>query len=96
MYQDPIDEKQLLESIPGFNNLTEDELRMIRVSSFEFRDGSLLSTATLRFSYNGHELLYEMSFSRKEGFCYQHVMCGEEEFPSFREAIGFCGTCPTK
>lgn len=94
MYQQPIDELKLLNSIPGFEELSDGDKLRFRIASFEYKDHPVYSTATLVFTYADHKLKFEMSFSRGEGFCYRHVLYGdgtaEEEFPSLREAIDYC------
>ena len=90
MYQKPIDERYLLTSIPGFSELTPEEKLHFRIDSFEYDDKPLLSTVTLKFLYKDFIMSYEASFSREKGFCYEHVMYGDEEFPDFRHAIDYC------
>ena len=94
MYNQPIDELRLLNSIPGFEKLADEEKMKIRITSFEYKDHPALSTATLVFIFENYNLKFEMSFSRREGFCYRHVLfkgeSTEEEFPSLRETIDFC------
>lgn len=95
----PLDESLLLESLPGFSDLTTDEKERISVVSFEYSDYPCLFSADLDFEYrdeNGRKmrLKFEMSGNRSEDHFYQHVMfeeTGEEiEFPDFRKAIDFC------
>ena len=94
MYKHPIDELKLLNSIPGFEQLTDEEKLKFQITSFGYKDHPALSTATLVFTYEDYNLKFEMSFSRREGVCYRHVLfegeTAEEEFPSFRDAIDYC------
>ena len=81
-------------NIPGFEGLTGEEKLKIRITSFGYTDHLALSTVTLAFTYEDFNLKFEMSFSRRDGFCYRHVLFEgetvEEEFASFREAIDYC------
>ena len=94
MYKHPIDELKLLKSIPGFEGLTGEEKLKFRITSFGYKDHLALSTVTLAFTYEDCNLKFEMSFSKRDGFCYRHVLFEgetvEEEFASFREAIDYC------
>lgn len=94
MYPKPIDEYLLLRSLPGFDGLSDDEKLLFRVTSFEYSGHPSLTMATLLFSYGESKLTFELSCSRKEGFCFHHVLLnedgGQKEFPSFRSAIDYC------
>lgn len=94
MYILPIDEISLLKSIPGFDNLTTEAMLDISITSFEYSNQSILTTATLMFRYKNIPLKYELSCGRQDGFCYRHILFedsnNEKEFPGFREAIDYC------
>ena len=100
MYPKPIDELKMLESLPGFEELTDDEKMKFRILSFEYNDHPALTTATLLFAYNNTHMKYELSCCRQEGCIFQHVLYGEDynqnEFPSFREAIDYINCIPKK
>ena len=93
MYNIPVNEKELLGSLPGFKLLTLEEMLNIQVISFEYSDHMALTTVTLLFRYGIIPLKFELSCSRQDGFCYEHVLYEEEydekEFPGFREAIDY-------
>ena len=93
MYHIPINEKELLGALPGFKRLTIEEMLNIQVVSFEYSDHMALTTATLLFRYGFFPLKFELSCSRQDGFCYEHVLYEDEydekEFPGFREAIDY-------
>jgi len=93
MYNIPVNEKELLGSLPGFKLLTLEEMLNIQVISFEYSDHMALTTVTLLFRYGIIPLKFELSCSRQDGFCYEHVLYEEEfdekEFPGFREAVDY-------
>ena len=101
----PLDERLLLESLPGFSDLSTDEKERISVVSFEYSDYPCLFTAGLDFEYQDKsgrkmKLKFEMAGNRSEDHFFRHVMyeeTGDElEFPDFRRAIDFCNQkdCP--
>ena len=94
MYNLPIDENCILKSLPGFDNLTAEEMQNISITSLEYSNQSILTTATLLFRYKNIPLKYELSCGRQNGFCCQHILFedsfNEKEFPGFREAIDYC------
>ena len=94
MYPKPIDEYKLLQSLPGFDELNDEEKLKFRITSFEYKDYQVLTVATLLFTYDNIPLRYSLSCSRQEGCCFQNVLYGEDydekEFSSFRKAIDFC------
>lgn len=93
MYHIPINEKELLGSLPGFRHLTIEEMLNIKVISFHYSDHTALTTATLIFHYGLFPLKFELSCNRQDGFCYEHFLYEEDydekEFPGFREAIDY-------
>ena len=94
----PINDRQLLLSLPGFEELSESEMNRIKITSFEYDDFTALTTAELHFNYVDHldranALKYELAGNRGENEFYQHVMYEiytiEKEFRDVRRAIDY-------
>ena len=95
----PLNEQLLLESLIGFETVTEEERKRVRIKWFRFENESILKTVTLFFNYinkcnQSFDLQYELVVGREETKYYMHVMYvvdyEEHEFSDFREAIDFC------
>ena len=74
MYHIPINEKELLGSLPGFRHLTIEEMLNIKVVSFHYSDHAALTTATLIFLYGLFPLKFELSCNMQDGYCYDQVL----------------------
>lgn len=92
----PLDERVLLESLPWFRELGDDEKDRIHLIRFEYQDLPVLFSCDLLFEYRNApdrkiQLKFEMMGSRKEDHFFAHVMyeSGDEEleFRGFKEAI---------
>lgn len=99
MNRTPLDELLLLESLPGFSELTPEEKQRITVKDFEYSDYPYLFSVDLVFEYRDKlgrmmKLKFEMSGNRSENQFFRHVMYEETgegiEFPGFREALDYC------
>lgn len=98
MNKSPINERLLILSLPGFDELTEKEMERIKVTSFEYDDFTALTTAELHFTYadrldRANALKYELSGNRDANEYYHHVMYEiytiEKEFLNVRKAIDY-------
>lgn len=94
MYPKPIDELKMLESLPGFDELNDDEKILIHSISFKYGEYSVLTTARVVFIYGEFKMKFEMSCFRQDGSYYHHILYedyhDEIEFPSFRKAVDYC------
>lgn len=98
MNQLPINEPALLQSLPGFNELLDDEKLRIEVKKFDFINHPVLFTSELLFIYTNPnnrrlKLKFEAAGNREANHFYTHVLymdTGEIEFSDFKSAIGYC------
>jgi hypothetical protein len=94
----PLDERVLLESLPWFRELGDDEKDRIHLIRFEYQDLPVLFSCDLLFEYwtpNDRKILlkFEMMGSREDDHFFRHVIYEdgdfELEFPDFRRAIDY-------
>ena len=92
----PLDERLLFVSLPGFNELSEEEKGRLHVISFEYKNHPEMFSCDLFFQYldlKGRKisLKFEMTGCREDDHFFRHIIyedyCEELEFPSFREAV---------
>ena len=97
----PINERILLESLLGFNQLLEEEKERLVVKEFNYSDNPHLFTSGLLFVYTNKnkresKLKFEVAGNRQEDHFYRHVLYldidEEIEYPGFREAIDYCNS----
>ena len=99
----PIDERKLLASIPGFEDLAPKEAARISVDGFEYWNDKVLLTADLFFVYRNEsdrsfKLKLQLAGNRPKDRFFAHVLYEEtvgdeweeKEFPNVRAAIDYC------
>ena len=94
----PINEKLLLISLPGFGQLTEQELENIRVVKVEYNDHLNMFSFDLFFEYlldddTSVNLKFEMMGNRLDDHVYRHILyedyTQELEFGSIQKALKY-------
>lgn len=95
----PLDEMNLLNSLFGIRELSEEEQNRITIIKYEYAPRSDFFTADLTIVYENDcgvktRLSYELAGKRSEEHFFEHVMYeqneDEIEFPNFREAVDYC------
>ena len=94
---EPINELMLVASLPGFDVLTKEEWKSIRLISFKYSVFPELTTACVKLNYTGKKqqkvFTYEMSELTGRNVLYQHILISEndfeKEFPNIRKAIDY-------
>ena len=99
----PIDERFLLASIPGFEDIAPEETARISVDGFEYWNDKVLLTADLHFVYRDEKdrvfkLTLKLAGNRPRDRFFSHVLYEEsiedgweeKEFPNVRAAIDYC------
>ena len=88
----PIKERLLFESLPGFEQLSEDEKERIILVKFEYRDHTLFYSCDLTFYYDRNQLVFRLLGRHDTGYWFsyiQYLLIDDLEFPNFREAIDY-------
>jgi hypothetical protein len=88
----PIKEQLLLESLPGFEELTKEEKERTTIVKFEYRNLPLYYSCSVTFDYDQHRLIFHLMGSQNKDLWFSditYLSIDDMQFPNFREAIDF-------